>query len=227
MLPLYLERVAKKEGIEYTFLFGKIEHENKKMTNFSTIVYRSDLYKVEESGCEVYSIWEMTPSYLQRVASYVKLTSKTNPDKEFILVNTHWAHEDHETVNACAVEEAALVNRLKEKYAGVSVFCTGDFNNLSTREWKDKYLNQFVADIGGNIASAVARENGVLLTPGGCRQDAKSIHENVLREVDDSFIDHIVCAGGSVEVKCHDTIRDNQTHILSDHSLIYADIDLK
>ena len=198
------------------------------MFNFSTIAYRSDLYTAEESGCEVYSIWNETPSYFQRVASYVKLTGKTDASKEFVLVNTHWAHESAEIVNACATEEAALVNRIKEKYEGISVFCTGDFNNLTTRPWRDQYLNQFVSDIGGQIASSVAKENGVLITPGGCLANGlESMHENVLRGVDDSFIDHIVCTGGECAILRHDTIRENKCHIMSDHSPIYADIDLK
>ena len=225
--PWYLERMAKKDSVEYTYLHSSATYENKTMINFSSILYRSDMYTVEETGCRVYSIWEKTPTYFQRVASYVKLTAKNDSSKEFILVNTHWAHEDHETVNACAVEMAALVNELKAKYEGVSVFCTGDYNNLNTREWGDKYLNQFVSDIGGSIASAEAKKSGVLITPGGCRYSAEKMNDNVLREIDNSFIDHIVCAGGASTVMRHDTIRANGCHVLSDHSPIYADIDLK
>lgn len=227
VLPWYLERMATKDNVEYSYEHSTASVENKTMINFSAILYRSDLYNIEETGCRVYSIWEKTPNYFQRVASYVKLTSKTDSTKQFALVNTHWAHEDHETVNACAVEQAALVNELKAKYPGVSVFCTGDYNNLSTREWGDTYLNQLVSDIGGRIASNEARSKGVLITPGGCRASAKNMHENVMREVDNDFIDHIVCSGGAIAIKRHDTIRANGCHILSDHSPIYADIDLK
>ena len=53
------------------------------------------------------------------------------------------------------------------------------------------------------------------------------MHENIMREVDNSFIDHIICAGGATTVMRHDTIRANGCNILSDHSPIYADIDLK
>ena len=200
------------------------------MVNFSTIVYRSDIYRLDESGAEVFSIWEQTPNYFQRVATYVKLTDKTNPSKEFALVNTHWAHENRDVVNACAVEQAAVVNKLKAKYPGVNIFSTGDYNNLpisAKRDWADQYLDQFVSDIGGKIASKVAKSNGVLITAGGCRTGASKLNENVLRELDDSFIDHVICAGGAYDIKRHDTIRDNKCHILSDHSPIYADIDLK
>ena len=225
--PWYLERMEKKDNVEYTYTHSTATYGNKTMINFSAIVYRSDMYDLDDTGSRVYSVWEKTPSYFQRVATYVKLTAKNDSSKSFILVNTHWAHEDHETVNACAVEQAALVNELKAKYAGVSIFCTGDYNNLSTREWKDDYLNQMVADIGGKIASAEAKKNGVLITPGGCRASAKNMHENIMREVDNSFIDHIICAGGATTVMRHDTIRANGCNILSDHSPIYADIDLK
>ena len=226
--PWYLERMAQKDGVEYTCLHNKATYNDNTMINFSTILYRSDLYKVDETGCRVFSIWEKTPSYYQRVASYVKLTAKDNSGKEFALVNTHWAHEDHETVNACAVEQAALVNELKAKYAGVTVFCTGDYNNLDTREWKDDYLNQMVADINGKIASQEAKSNGVLITPGGCRANGiTNMREANPREIDDSFIDHIICSGGAWAVMRHDTIRANGCHVLSDHSMIYADVDLK
>ncbi|MBQ8817613.1 MAG: hypothetical protein IJZ83_03485 [Clostridia bacterium] len=226
-LPWYLERMKQKDGIEYTYMFDKLTHEEKTMINFSSIVYRSDMYNVDESGYKVFSIWDITPSYFQRVATYIKLTSKTDAEKKFVLVNTHWAHEDHATVNACAVEQAELVNTLKAKYEGVSVFCTGDYNNLETREWKDTYLNKLVNDINGSIASDVARQKGVLITPGGCRGAADKMSDNILRDVDNSFIDHIICSGGSCDIMRHDTIRANKCNVLSDHSPIYADIDLK
>ena len=226
-LPWYLDRMAKKDGVEYTHLFDKLTHANKTMVNFSSIVYRSDMYKLDDSGYKVFSIWDETPNYFQRVATYVKLASKTDTQKQFILVNTHWAHENAEMVDACATEQAELVNKLKSQYDGVSIFCTGDYNNLSTRVWKDTYLNKFVSNIDGKIASKVAKENGVLIVPGGCRGDASKTNENVLRAIDDSFIDHIICTGGAWEIKCHDTIRENKCGILTDHSLIYADIDLK
>ena len=225
--PWYLERMAKLDGVEYTYLHSTATHEGKTMINFSSIIYRSDMYELVETGCRVFSIWEKTPSYFQRVASYVKLTAKNDSSKEFALVNTHWAHEDHETVNACAVEQAALVNELKAKYEGVSVFCTGDYNNLSTREWRDTYLNQLVADINGKIASVEAKSKGVLITPGGCRASAKDMRESIMRDVDNTFIDHIISSGGANTVMRHDTIRANGCNVLSDHSPIYADIDLK
>ncbi|MBE6633578.1 MAG: hypothetical protein E7620_04440 [Ruminococcaceae bacterium] len=227
VLPWYLERIREKDGVEYTFLLEKLTHEGKTMINFSTILYRSDLYSVDVSGYEVFSIWSKTPKYFQRVATYVKLTGKTDPQKEFVLVNTHWAHEDDETVNACAVEQAALVNQLKRRYEGVTVFCTGDYNNLPNREWGDQYLNKLVSEINGRIASSVARDKGVLLTPGGCRGNVKKMDESVMRAVDDHFIDHILLSGGACDVLCHDTIRSNMTHVMSDHSLIYADIVLQ
>ena len=226
-LPWYLERMADKDGVEYTYLHSSATHEGKTMINFSGVIYRSDMYELVETGCRVFSIWEKTPSYFQRVASYIKVTAKNDSNKEFILVNTHWAHEDHETVNACAEEQAALVNELKAKYEGVPVFCTGDYNNLSTREWGDTYVNQLVADINGKIAAVEAKNNGVLITAGGCRASAKNMHENIMREVDDTFIDHIICSGGASTVMRHDTIRANGCNILSDHCPIYADIDLK
>ena len=116
---------------------------------------------------------------------------------------------------------------MKAKYPGVTVFCTGDYNNLSTREWRDEYLNKLVSNINGQIASNVAKQNGVLITAGGCRGSAEKTCENNIREVDNSFIDHIIISGAPCEVKRHDTIRENKCIVLTDHSLIYADIDLK
>ena len=234
-LPYYLKVMAEKDHVVYTELVGRVSHLGKSVVNFSPILYRSDLYQADESGCKVFEA-NYQESYCQRVGTYAKFTSRTDPTRQLILVNTHWAHETEESILSCINEEAALVQQLETKYPNVPVFCTGDFNSDYRKPPTDEptnprnryeFFQQFVNQISGTIASDAARTKGVLITPGGCRASANKMGESVERAIDYDFIDHIVVSGGYADVLRHDTIRSNGCHVMSDHSPIYADFSLK
>ena len=236
-LPYYLEMMAEKEKIPYTHLLHYVAHKGKNVINYSPILYRSDLFKLDDVGCDVFEANYQT-SYCQRVGTYAKFTSKTDPTMQLILVNSHWAHETEARILSCVNEEAALVKRLENLYPNVPVFCTADFNSDSTRKptnetsdpnvkTRDQYFLQFVEQIEGIIASDAARAKGVLITPGGCRGSASYMNEDKPRALDDNFIDHIVVSGGYANVLRHDTIRSNGCNVMTDHSPIYADFSLK
>ena len=236
-LPYYLTAMAEKDGVEYTHLLCKVENRGRMVVNFSSILFRSDLYTADASGCDVFEA-NYQSSYCQRVGSWAKFTSKSDPTLQMVLVNSHWAHETEARILSCVNEEAALVARMKEQYPGVPIFCTADYNSDATKKprdeadnpnvkTRDQYFLQFVDLISGTVASDAAREKGVLITPGGCRGSASSMGETKLRGVDNNFIDHIVMAGGYADVLRHDTIRSNGCHVMTDHSPIYADLSLR
>ena len=236
-LPYYLTSMAEKEGVNYTHLLRNVSLGGRTVVNYSSILYRSDLYDVDDSGCEIFEANYQT-SYAQRVGVYAKFTSKTDPAKQVILVNTHWAHESEEYILSCINEEAALVNNLKEKYPNIPIFCTGDFNSDINQKAGDQkedptarnryeFFLDFVSAINGTISSSAAKAKGVLITPGGCRTGAPKMNESTPRALDNDFIDHIVVTGGYADVLRHDTIRSNGCHVMTDHSPIYADFSLK
>lgn len=237
-LPYYLEAMAAKDNVEYTHLLRRVTLNGTTVVNFTSILYRSDLYTVNDSGCEIFEANYQT-TYCQRVGTWAKFTAKSDSTRQMILVNTHWAHETVERILSCVNEEAALIDRLKTQYPNVPIFCTGDFNSDPAKKprdedqndpnvlTRDQYLKQFVQQISGAIASDLAKEKGVLITPGGCRASASQMNEATLRAVDDNFIDHIIITGGYADVLRHDTIRSNGCHVMTDHSPIYADFSLK
>ena len=235
-LPYYLTALAEKEGIRYTHLLRKVQHGSSVVINYSSVLYRSDRYDLNASGCEIFAA-NYQASMCQRVGAWAKFTSKSDPTQQMILLNTHWAHESEEHILSCVNEEAALVSRLESEYPGVPIFCTGDYNSDPKRKptdeannpnvkTRDQYFLQFVEMVSGTVASDAAREKGVLIVPGGCRGKAVPSGEDT-RAVDDHFIDHIVLCGGYADVLRHDTILSNRCNVMTDHSAIYADFSLK
>lgn len=245
ILPYYLDSMAEKEKISYTHQQPNAEWKGKTVINYSSLLYRSDLYNVDDEGFKGFEA-NYQSSYCQRVATYAKYSGKTDPSVQLMIVNTQWAHESDERILSCVNEEAKLVNELKAQYPDVPVFCTGDFNSdikKKSRDWEDakatdpegykdaknryEFFLDFVGETDGVILSVAAKEKGVLITAGGCRTSAKNMSEDKQRALDSDFIDHIVLCGGYADVLRHDTIRSNGCHVMSDHSPIYADISLK
>ena len=138
-LPYYLNSMAAKEKISYTHLLPNVEWKGKTVINYCSLLYRSDLYDVDESGFKGFEA-NYQSSYCQRVGVYAKFTGKNDASRQMIIVNTHWAHESDERILSCVNEEAALVNELKARYPDIPVFCTGDFNSnikMKARDWED------------------------------------------------------------------------------------------
>ena len=243
-LPYYLNSMQQKENVGYTHIVRNVQWKGKTVVNYSSLIYRSDLYDVNNSGFRGFAA-NYQSSYCQRVGTYAKFTSKTDPSRQVIIVNSQWAHESDERILSCVNEESELVNGLKTQYPGVPIFCTGDFNSdisKKAREWEDvkttdpegyqnaknryEHFLVFVDQVSGTIASSAAESKGVLITPGGCRTSAKLMSEDTPRALDHDFIDHIVICGDQVDVLRHDTIRSNGCHVMTDHAPIYADVSL-
>ncbi len=223
-LPYYLSVMEEKENVTYSHIQKKVSLNGTSVTNYSSMLYRSDLYTLDESGCEIFSANYMT-TFTQRVGTYAKLTGKTDSSIQMVVINTHWAHESEERVQACVTEEAALVEKMKTKYPNVPIFCTGDFNS---HKYDGTYLTQFANTIEGTISSKAALLKGVLITTGGCHTfSPEKISDTTMRSLNSAFIDHIITTGGYANVLRHDTIRTNGCHVMSDHCPIYADFSLK
>lgn len=232
-IPYYLDLLKENYNIDYDIVL----HSYKGFNNYCPIMYRADKYDLDFAKYDPYTYDAAraeSRGYFIRGASQVKLTEKGS-DKTFIVINNHWDHGSGTSSNPtypertqyCADAEIALVETYKQQYPDVRIFLTGDFNNH--RPHIATIFSQFVQDIGGKVASDVARESGTLVVKGGYQSSNNLlIDENIPREqmssYSNSFIDHVVGTNGNFNVLRHDTILINYCHILTDHMPVYADI---
>ncbi len=236
MLGYFTTVMAENEGVHYTHLHGKYSVDGLTLINYSSILYRSDKYQVDESGCRVFDAnSNYMTAFLQRVGTYAKFTSLTDSTKQFAIINSHWAHETDDAIYSCVNEEALLVSYFKDKYPDIPIFCTADYNcdpskeptEESTGKNRAMYFIEFRQLISGISADRVAFDNGTLLVDGGCHWSTNKMYEDVPRLFNPVYLDHIVCTGGYYGVLRHDTIFNRDySHIMTDHQPIYADISL-
>lgn len=207
--PEYLEILKNNYGLEYTWLFSKING----MENMTAIVYRSDKYELLESDTQTNSYWNASSyKYYLRLNAWALLRERANPENKFIIVNTHWAHESAEWLDKSVNEEIALVNSLRTQY-NVPIFCTGDFNNKTDT---DEY-NLFRQNAGVEDLLKQAKANGGLINQcGGCGSVGTV-------RTGGSYIDHIFGSGDYTALR-YETITGNRTQWCSDHSPHIADI---
>ena len=235
-IPYYLDVVRDSYGIDYNIVLNSYNGLN----NYNPIIYREDKYNLDFAKFEPYD-YEIEPAakrgYYIRGASQVKLTEKSN-GTTFIVVNSHWDHGGGTSTKPtnpwktqeCADGELAIINAYKEKYPGVMIFATGDFN--SHRPHIATIFKAFLQNVNGSVASELAKQNGTLIATGGyhCNDNTK-ISEDVPRENisthANDFIDHIVGINGSFNVLRHDTILVNYCHVMTDHMPVYTDVSFK
>lgn len=203
----YLPLLREKHGLDYSHILTSYQS----LENVTSILYNTKRFRCDEAE---YYPYEYTgenglSKRTIRGAGVAKLTSLLDPAVEILLFTSHWDHTSEEAMNSCAKEEAAIVKLYEEKYPNASVFCTGDFNS---HKFEGVYLNQFVSEINGAIASDLAREGGTLIIDGGYHTAG--------------FIDHIIGRAGSYSVLYHNTLLVNGCDQMTDHAPIYADIKL-
>ena len=145
-------------------------------------------------------------AYKLRVMTYAVLTHKESGEK-YALVNTHYDGKA-DIASREITEQAALVTRLKNRFEGIHVFCTGDYNNHKKYDINDlkKALNMLTT-------KEMAKTNGTLVN------ELPGIPEGI-------YIDHIFSEKTNVVTR-HETIDVNFASILSDHRLQYADVIVK
>ena len=97
---------------------------------YSCIFYRKDLYTLKETSTkwltdtpDVISKYDETEYY--RIVTWARLERKSD-GKEFVHVNTHFAHERDYIASTKQAE--VLVQLINDKFKDIPIFLTGDFN---------------------------------------------------------------------------------------------------
>ena len=219
-IPKYLKLIEKLDGIKYSYILGTYLGS----PQWEPIIYRSDLYSWDLASYSPAPYWTQTTRYLRGV-SKAKFTSLSDPSVEFAIVNAHWNHSKESYMYSDATQMAKAVKELQQQYPEAMIFCTGDFNS---HYYETKPLYQLLNDVSGYVCSELAKANGTLMVPCGCRVHGghQNMKEGVTRPYDSDFIDHVIGVG-DFEVLRHDTIIVNCANVMTDHSAIYADIRLK
>jgi hypothetical protein len=188
------------------------------------MLYRSDKFKVEDSGVKVFSWWTsgvFKHNYHMRNVSWAQFSSLGNADKRFIAANTHWSyrteHADGRTyisgseapigVNElrviCKDETNEFLSTLKQTYSNMPIFLTGDFNTslpfFTQSGWTPS---------GFKIISEEVKSNGAALST----------------VPDANHFDHIF-GTGDYSIKCYAFFNDTNQHaLLTDHPFVYTDL---
>ncbi len=219
ILPQYLQILKEDYSLEYTWLFQ--DHFEGK-ANLTSVLYRSDKFTAVASECEDFSYWPSSNAYHMRVLEWVQLRSKSDATREFILLNTHWAHggEKQEWRDASVTEHIALLNELKSK--DLPIFSTGDYNSAvidANDPEKVTSPQKLMTATGCVDLTTEAREAGALVNESdGCAPVGS-------QRTTASYIDHIF-AFADCDVLCYETILGNRVIWLSDHAPQFADIRL-
>ena len=220
VLDNYLVKIKKTYGISYsrylTTYEGKI--------NYTSLLYRSDKFKVENSGVKVFSWWAdktFNHGYHMRNISWAQFTSLSNSSKKFIVANTHWSYRTeydngktylsgsskpiatNELRTQCKNETNTFLTSLKKTYSGIPIFLTGDFNTSLP------FFTQYGwTPTSFNVISEQAKSNGTALST----------------VPTSGHFDHIF-GTGSYTIKCYAFFKDtNQHKLLSDHPYAYVDL---
>ena len=220
VLDSYLVKIEKLYGIKYSRCLATYEGK----LNYTSLLYRSDKFKVENSGVQVFSWWKdknFNHNYHMRNITWAQFTSLTDPNKKFVLANTHWSYRtEHANGNTylagsstpiatnelrtqCMNETNAFMTGLKEKYSTMPVFLVGDFNTslpfFTSYGWTPKSFN---------VISEQAKNNGTALST----------------VPTSNHFDHIF-GTGNYTVKRYEFFNNvNQHSALSDHPFVYADL---
>ena len=141
----YLARLQSAHGITYSRHLATYEGK----VNYTSLLYRSDKFKVEDSGVNPFTWWtdrSFNHNYHMRNISWAQFSSLENANKKFIVANTHWSyrteHADGRTyltgantpiaVNElreqCKNETNTFLTTLRQNHPEISIVLTGDFN---------------------------------------------------------------------------------------------------
>lgn len=185
----------------------KFENPNRKDGEyvFSTIMYRSDLYELVDSGMSFYSKNNNARGHCYTWAVLRFIDS----GREFCFVSTHWDGTGREHGFLQAEELTAFVNDMQKKYP---VFTTGDFNSNEISPEFIQYLED--CNITDAKHSALLQMNNV-----------GSWHSFTKDNLSWGSCDHITATADSTVLKFQ-TLYKNGLLFASDHCWLIADIDL-
>ncbi|MGY5343572.1 carbohydrate-binding protein [Paenibacillus glucanolyticus] len=199
-------------------------------SEYSPILYRSDLYDIEETGGYWFSDTPnvKTSKYADilddrgkllykgmsnpRVMSYAVLKYKGTNDIAYIHVNSHYDHQSSDYIQQlCSIQVKKTADELASNYHA-PVVLTGDINATEQAEaynylanGKNGYLN----------AKYVTNNYSTLPSSAGFGENYNENNKDV--------IDHIFISAGNIGVYRHDMIKNPY---LSDHSAVYVELSL-
>ena len=218
----YLARIKSVYGISYSKHLDKYQSK----TNYTSFLYRSDKFKVENSGVKVFSWWQdasFNHKYHMRNIGWARFSSLTDSDMRFIAANTHWSYRTeyssgnrylsgsdtpiavNELRIQCKDETNAFLTSLRQANPDTPIFLTGDFNTslpfFTQSDWTPEAFSVLSEESKkNNTAVSVVPESG--------------------------HFDHIFGAG-SYSILKYEFFNDiNQHALLSDHPFVYVDLKL-
>lgn len=185
----------------------------------STIMYRTDLYNVKDSGMTYYKKYNNGRC---RCITWAIFEDKATKD-EFCIVSTHWDGFDSENGYAQAAQLAAFVNDIVDT-KGIPVFTMGDFNS---NEWT-KSFPQYCKDID----SYDAMHNNYTISGADHSKRVNMVdawHDWGKSDVGDpgGSGDHITFTQSDTELLLFETLVYNEQIWCSDHSWLLADFRFK
>ena len=205
-LPYYLQYLRDEYSVDYDWIETAYRKDNgSTVPNYTSLIYRKDTFSLVESGSQEFSFANQK-NYKIRVATWAILTHKMSNEK-YALINTHWDFTA-EKGKVSVEEECKLIESLKQRYKGLHVFCTGDFNNHLNGSYED------FKETGGLLDSKeLAEFNGTLVN------NNAGIPEKI-------YIDHVAFNEG-ITVTRHETIEHAYASKMSDHLPQYGDFIVK
>ena len=201
-LPYYLQYLRDEYSVDYDWIETAYRKDNgSTVPNYTSLIYRKDTFSLVESGSQEFSFTNQK-NYKIRVATWAILTHKLSNEK-YALINTHWDFTS-EKGKVSVEEECRLIESFKQRYEGLHVFCTGDFNNHLNGSY------ELFKETGGlNDSKEVAAVNGTLIN------ENAGIPEKI-------YIDHVAFNEG-ITVTRHETIEHAYASKMSDHLPQYGD----
>jgi len=218
-LDAYIEIIKREYGIEYTRLLDSYEDK----LNYTSLIYRSDRFKVEDSGVKVFGWWTdsaFNHGYHMRNISWAELCSLEGEDR-FVIADTHWSYrtehsggnvtlsggtkpiEANELRTQCKDETNAFLAQLRESKPDTPIFALGDFNTSLVFFTQYGWLAE-----GFGVLSEEAKTAGTASS-----EVPDSGHYDHIFGTGDYFVAHFELIGGT------------DTHkLLSDHSFACADV---
>ena len=220
ILDTYLEKIEKLYGISYARHLATYQDK----VNYTSLLYRSDKFKVENSGVNVFNWWNDASfyhNYHMRNISWAQFSPLENTNETFIVANTHWSyrteHSDGSTYLAgsnipiavnelreqCKDETDAFLSALRQTHLEIPIILTGDFNTSLS----------FFTDSGWTpTAFEVISE------------EAKSSNKAISNVPTSGHFDHLFGAG-NYTIHLYGFFSDANEHkSLTDHPFAYVDL---
>ena len=216
----YLIKIKKIYGLSYSKQMNVFEGK----INYTSLLYRSDKLKAEDSGVKVFSWWEsggFNHNYHMRNVTWARFSFLEDEDKSFIVANTHWSyrteHADGKTYllgsdtpiavdelrMQCKNETSEFLTALRQTYLDTPMFLTGDFNTslvfFTQSDW---------APSSFEVISEEAKANGTALST----------------VPTSGHFDHIFGTGSYSVCRYEFFSEVNQHSLLTDHPFVYADL---